>query len=298
MADLVRLSGGRQATYEVVGDGEPLLMFMGGPGLPGGLMRPDAELLADRFSSYLIDPHGSGGSSPPGDPTGYDHLGHAAFYDEVRAALGLERVSVHGVSYGGTVALTYAAVHPDRTARCLPVSAFAFGLDADEARGGEAEAEMEAMLARHADADWYPQARATWDGWTETTMAATNPAEIEARFAHILPLYSAHPDRPDVAEALRRLQAGVRVDLGAMKAWEGGLLQGIDLAPLLPEIRCPTLVVAGELDLICGPAQARGIAAAIPSAELVTIPDCGHFPALEAADVYRTTMVNWLDGGA
>ena len=298
MTDLVRLSGGRQASYEVVGDGEPLLMFMGGPGLPGGLMRADAELLADRFTSYLIDPHGSGDSTPPADPADYDHRGHAAFYDEVRAALGLERVSVHGVSYGGTVALTYAALHPDRTVRCLPVSAFAFGLEADEARGGEAEAEMEAMLARHAGADWYPQARATWDGWGETTMAATDPAEIEAMFADTLPLYCAHPDRPDVAVALRRLQPRIRVDLAAMKAWEGGLYQAIDLAPLLPEIRCPTLVVAGELDLICGPAQARGIAAAIDGAELVTIPECGHFPALEAAAAYRTTMLAWLDGGA
>jgi len=295
---VVRLSGGRQASYEVVGRGEPLLMFPGGPGLPAAIVRADAELLADRFASYLIDPHGSGGSTPPADPSAYDHRGHAAFYDEVRAALGLERVGAAGVSYGGTVALTYAALYPDRTTRCLAVSAFAFGGDADEARGGEAEAEMEAMLARHAGAAWYRDARAAWDSWTEVTMAATDGAEIEALFDHTLPLYCAHPDRPDVAAALHELRSVLRADLTAMQAWEGGLYQSIDLAPLLPELRCPTLVVAGELDLICGPAQARGIAAAIPSAELVTIPDCGHFPALEAADVYRTTMVNWLDGGA
>jgi pimeloyl-ACP methyl ester carboxylesterase len=298
MAGVVGLSGGRQASYDVVGDGEPLLMFMGGPGLPGALVRADAELLADRFSSYLIDPHGSGASTPPDDPAAYDHLGHAAFYDEVREALGLDRVTVHGVSFGGTVALTYAARYPDRTVRCLPVSAFAFGLQADDARGGEAEAEMEAMLGRHAGAAWYPQARATWDAWTDRTMAATDPAEIEAMFAHTMPLYCAEPDRPDVADGLRAMRAELRVDLGAMKAWEGGLYQAIDLAPLLRDVRCPTLVIAGELDLICGPAQAGGIAAAIPGARLVTIPGCGHFPALEAAAAYRAAMVEWLAGGA
>src|SRR6185312_16322095 len=254
---VVRLSGGRQASYEVVGRGEPLLMFPGGPGLPAAIVRADAELLADRFASYLIDPHGSGGSTPPADPSAYDHRGHAAFYDEVRAALGLERVGAAGVSYGGTVALTYAALYPDRTTRCLAVSAFAFGGDADEARGGEAE----------------------------------------ALFDHTLPLYCAHPDRPDVAAALHELRSVLRADLTAMQAWEGGLYQSIDLAPLLPEIRCPTLVVAGELDLICGPAQARGIAAAVPGARLVTIPECGHFPALEAADEYFTAVVAWLEGG-
>jgi pimeloyl-ACP methyl ester carboxylesterase len=177
------------------------------------------------------------------------------------------------------------------------VSAFAFGGDADEARGGEAEAEMEAMLARHAAADWYPEARAAWDSWTATTMAATEGAEIEGLFDRTLALYCAHPDRPDVAEALRQLRSVLRADLAAMKAWEGGLYQSIDLGPLLPTIRCPTVVVAGELDLICGPAQARGIAAAIPGAHLVTIPECGHFPALEAAGAYRTAMLDWLAGG-
>jgi pimeloyl-ACP methyl ester carboxylesterase len=294
---VVRLSGGRQASYEVVGQGEPLLMFPGGPGLPAAIVQSDAELLADRFTSYLIDPHGSGGSTPPAEASAYDHCGHAAFYDEVRAALGLERVGVAGVSYGGTVALTYAARHPDRTTRCLAVSAFAFGGDADEARGGEAEAEMEAMLARHAGAPWYAPARTAWDSWTEVTMAATDGAEIEALFDHTLPLYCAHPDRPDVAAALEELRSVLRADLAAMQAWEGGLYQSIDLTPLLPEIHCPTLVVAGELDLICGPAQARSIAAAIPGARLVTIPECGHFPALEAADGYLTAVVDWLEGG-
>ena len=297
MPDVVRLSGGRQASYEVVGEGEPLLMFPGGPGLCAAIVRTDAELLADRFTSYLIDPHGSGGSTPPPDPSAYDHLRTAAFYDEVRAALGLERVSAGGVSFGGTVAVTYAAQYPDRTVRCLAVSAFAFGGDADEARGGEAEAEMEAMLARHAGADWYPGARAAWDGWTDATMTATDGAEIEALFDHTLPLYCAHPDRPDVAAALDALRSVLRADLAAMKAWEGGLYQTIDLASLLPDVRCPTLVLAGELDLICGPAQARGIAAGIPEADLVLLPACGHFPALEAADAYRAAMVSWMDGG-
>jgi len=297
MADAVRLSDGREASYEVVGRGEPLLMFPGGPGLPAAIVRADAELFADRFTAYLIDPHGSGGSTPPADPAGYDHCGHAAFYDEVRAALGLERVSVAGVSFGGTVALTYAALHPGRTIRCLGVSAFAFGVAADEARGGEAEADMEAMLVRHAGAEWYPEARAAWDGWTETTMAATDGAEIEALFDHTLPLYCAHPDRPDVAEALQELRSVLRADLAAMKAWEGGLYQEIDLGPLLPDIRCATLVVAGELDLICGPAQAGGIAAAIPGATLATIPECGHFPALEAAGAYHAAVADWLEGG-
>ena len=135
----VTLPDGRSATYEVIGSGsEPLLSFVGGPGLSAKLMRSDAQLFAERFTCYLIDPHGSGGSTPPREETAYDHVGHARFYDEVRRALDLGPITVHGWSFGGTVALTYAALFPELTSRCIAVSAFAVGVELDEEEGGEA----------------------------------------------------------------------------------------------------------------------------------------------------------------
>src|SRR3712207_1056351 len=154
----VRLANGRRATYEVLGSGPPLLSFVGGPGMPASFMRPDARLLAERFTCYLIDPHGSGGSTPPREDAAYDFEGHARFYEEVRRALDLGPVSVHGVSFGGTVALAYAALFPEVTTRCIAVSAFALGEDLDQEEGGDAAAEMEAAIARHAEASWYPEA--------------------------------------------------------------------------------------------------------------------------------------------
>jgi pimeloyl-ACP methyl ester carboxylesterase len=85
------------------------------------------------------------------------------------------------------------------------------------------------------------------------------------------------------------------VDLRAVKVWEGGLYQRIDLRPLLAGIEHPTLVVCGELDLIGGPAQARYIAAGVPRAELIVIPDCGHFPALEQPRYYREAILGWYE---
>ena len=43
----VRLADGRSATYEVLGNGPPLLSFVGGPGMPARFMRPDARLFAE-----------------------------------------------------------------------------------------------------------------------------------------------------------------------------------------------------------------------------------------------------------
>jgi pimeloyl-ACP methyl ester carboxylesterase len=52
-----------------------------------------------------------------------------------------------------------------------------------------------------------------------------------------------------VAAGLAEMSRVMKANLAAGKAWEGGLYQSVDLRPLLGRIRCPTLIVAGELDL-------------------------------------------------
>jgi pimeloyl-ACP methyl ester carboxylesterase len=286
----VELGPGRRATYEVAGSGPPMFWFEGGPGLSARLSRPEARLLSESFAVYLIDPHGSGGSTPPLDAAQYDHIGHARFYDTVRRALGLDRVTIAGISFGGTVALTYASMFPEATVRCIAVSAFALGTEVDE---GDAAAEMELMLSRHTGAPWYPEARKTWDGWTDQVLAAEDPAEVNEMLGEVLPLYLAHPDRPDVRALVESARREVRMNLVAVKAWESGLYQGIDLRPLLAKIIRPTLVVAGELDLIGGPSQARQIARGVARADLAIIPDCGHIPAWEAPEQFKAILLDW-----
>ena len=51
--------------------------------------------------------------------------------------------------------------------------------------------------------------------------------------AAVLPLYTAHPERPEVWAALEEFKTHLECDLMAIKAWEGGLFQGIDLRPIL-----------------------------------------------------------------
>ncbi len=294
MAKTVELTGGCVASYEVVGSGRPTLMFPGGPGFAAAYMRTDAELFADTFRTYLIDPHGSGASTPPNDPSKYSPQGHAAFYDEARKALGLDHVLVLGHSFGGTTALTYAALFPHAVDACVAVAAFGIGTDVDEAEGGDAETEFNRAIDRHEGATWFAEAKATMDSWTERSLAANDASEIEQMMATVLPLYTAHPDRPDVARALAEMKHHLTADLAAMKAWEGGLYQTIDLRPLAAKITRPTLVLAGDLDFICGPAQARPISNAIANSKLELIRNCGHVPSVEAPDEYRSAVLRFL----
>ena len=104
---------------------------------------------------------------PPPDPASYSPEGHARFYEGVRRALGLSKVVVLGHSFGATTALTYAALFPEAVQACIAVAAFGVGPEADAREGGQAEAEVEAMLLLHAGSPWYAAARPVMDEWTE-----------------------------------------------------------------------------------------------------------------------------------
>ena len=78
--------------------------------------------------------------------------------------------------------------------------------------------------------------------------------------AEVLPATPPTPSVPGSPHRTYRREA--ESDLAATKAAGGGLYQTIDLRPLLADIRCPTLVLVGKLDLICGPVHSgrpRGV---------------------------------------
>ena len=79
---------------------------------------------------------------------------------------------------------------PDAAARCIAIAARAVG---DEEQGIDAEQELHQMLSGHSHAAWCESARATWDAWTERALAATDPREVDAMMAQVLPLYTTHP---------------------------------------------------------------------------------------------------------
>jgi pimeloyl-ACP methyl ester carboxylesterase len=69
-----------------------------------------------------------------------------------------------------------------------------------------------------------------------------------------------------------------------------------DARPLLPSIRCPTLVLVGDGDELTPPALAEEIVAGIPGARLAIIPDCGHLSTLERPDAVNKVLSEWMSG--
>jgi pimeloyl-ACP methyl ester carboxylesterase len=171
--------------------------------------------------------------------------------------LQLTEITLAGHSFGGLLALAYAAAHADKVARLVLI-------DPDPPTWHEWIAFEGTVLSRLDEHD-----RA------ELVMQASNPAAILR-----LSLRGYVHDRATVRalaerftdESIQRMLAvsrTVRDDLGRY-----------DFRPLLPRVTAPTLVITGARSIF--PAEsAIETVNTLAHARLAVIPDAGHFPHLE-----------------
>ena len=294
LAEILVLGDGQSVEWEATGDGPPLMWVEGGPGFWAHLARPDVELVSDLFRCHLVNAPGCGRTSPPADICGYDLTGMIAFFEEVREGLGLGRVTVMGHSWGGLVAAAWAAAHPESVDHLVVIDGYPGSVDGSGSAVDydAAHAEQERAYARHASEPWYDaavRALAEYDaGRDEETWVS--------RFDPAWPMYFADPSSPLSAPHLARIRAEVRINTAMGHAWFGEAchFDGIDIVPSLAAIKCPSLVIAGQYDFICGPAWNWPIAAAIPAARFVEIADAGHLPQYEQPGAFRAALLDWL----
>jgi pimeloyl-ACP methyl ester carboxylesterase len=90
------------------------------------------------------------------------------------------------------------------------------------------------------------------------------------------------------------VQMAVDTGLDAFKRQQAALIGRPDNRPLLAGIRSPTLVLVGEQDALTPPELAREIAAGIPGARLMIVPDCGHLSTLEQPEAVNGALRAWL----
>lgn len=85
--------------------------------------------------------------------------------------------------------------------------------------------------------------------------------------------------RPDLLERVRQIILATSVNClaGSLR----GMAARVSALDLLPKITVPSLVVAGENDLVIPMAESAAMANAIPNAELAIIPQAGHLASLE-----------------
>jgi len=69
-----------------------------------------------------------------------------------------------------------------------------------------------------------------------------------------------------------------------------------DSRPAMAFIKCPTLVLSGDQDMLIPNTLSKEMADGIPGAKLVIIPDCGHCPQPERPQAAAAALVEWLRG--
>jgi pimeloyl-ACP methyl ester carboxylesterase len=118
------------------------------------------------------------------------------------------------------------------------------------------------------------------------------------RFAEVADLLFpvfVHRDRHD-DEALRAIVRTMAQETGpdAFVRQQRAIMTRPDCRPQLTSIRCPTLVLVGEGDVLLPPILSEEIAAGIAGAHLVRVPDCGHLSTLEQPQAVNRALVEWL----
>jgi pimeloyl-ACP methyl ester carboxylesterase len=104
-----------------------------------------------------------------------------------------------------------------------------------------------------------------------------------------------HPSRHGDAQ-LRALIDAMAEDVGvaAYVRQQRANIGRADSNPTLARIRCPTLVLVGDADVLAPPPRAAEMVAGITGAQLVTVPHCGHLSTLERPDEVTQALTAWL----
>ncbi len=243
-----------------------LLLLHGGPGFDHASFRPGFDAFADAAQVIFLDQCGHG-RSDRGSP---EHWNLARWADDVRAfceALGIERPVVLGQSFGGFVAILYAARHPEHPGKLVLSSTAARWVAERSVRVFERLGGPQVAAA----------ARRFWE--------APGPDTVVDYTRLCIPLYSRTPQDPN---GLARTKLNLELTFGWEKA-EGATL---DLRAELGRIRCPTLVLAGDDDPVTPLESAEEIAAHLPK-ELVRFErfaNAGHGVQRDQPEAYSRAL--------
>ena len=118
------IANGIATNYHVAGDGPPVVLVHGsGPGVSAWAnWRLNLPVLAERFTVYAPDMVGFGFTERPADNT-YDLPSWRAHLLGFLDALGLERTSLVGNSFGGGLVLSTATQSPERVDKLVLMGA-------------------------------------------------------------------------------------------------------------------------------------------------------------------------------
>jgi 2-succinyl-6-hydroxy-2,4-cyclohexadiene-1-carboxylate synthase len=258
-----------QLHVERQGDGPPLLVLHGFTG-SAAEWAGQLQALCPLRTLVAVDLVGHGRSSAPAQASRYAMERCVADLLALLDALAIARCDLLGYSMGGRVALHLAAAAPERVSRMLLESASP-GLADPAERAVRAAADD--ALADRIEAEgltWFVDHWATLPLFaSQSKLAPETRAELRARRLRGTPR--------GYANSLRGMGIGRQTSL-----WDR-----------LPDLHTPTLLISGELDVKFQAINAQ-MAALLPKATHVSVPDAGHTVHLEQPEAFNELVVRFL----
>lgn len=243
-------------------EGGDVVVLSGSLGSDVRMWEPQvAPLAAAGLRVVRYDHRGHGGSPVPEGPYTLDDVG----FDAVRLfdRLGTEQVHWVGLSLGGMVGMWLGAHYPDRIASLT--------LCCTSAELGPPEM-------------WADRAKLVRDRGT----VAVAEAVVERWFT---PEWrAAHPDR------VRYYQEMVAATPADGYAWCCAAIERTNLVQHLPNIKAPTLVIAGAHDPATPPEHGQRIAGGVASGRLEVLEPAAHLASVEQAETVSRLIIDHVRG--
>jgi len=191
---------------------------------------------------------------------------------ETLAEIGIEHCHLVGASYGAGVAVEVALTRPEQV-KSLLLSAPGGSLIGEVTPDLRAFFDAERAALAKDDLDGAVEANLAW--WVDGPQRGTGDVE------------------PAVRDLVRQMQ---RRAFEVTAEWDDLGENELDPPALdrLGEIRVPTLVLVGALDLEAIIDAARRVADGIIGARRVDWPDTAHLPSLERPDEFLALLRDWL----
>jgi 3-oxoadipate enol-lactonase len=246
------------------GDADPLLLLHAFP-LNGKMFEPQMEALS--ATRRVIAPDFPGFGRSPRTPAQPDVGYYAGCVRTLLDRLEIPRVVLGGVSMGGYVAFECVRSFPERISGLILANTRP---DADTEEAREARKGMALRVAQEGIG-------VLVDLQMERLLSPQTRAENE-----------------DLVERARSIILENTPD-GAVAAL-GAMRERPDSTATLGGINVPTLVVGGAEDTISSPEVMGEMAARIPNAHHVTLPNVGHLSNLEDSRGFNQALTEFLEG--
>ena len=250
--------------YEVLGEGEPLVLVHGLAYDRAGWGRLP-ELLARSFRVVLIDNRGVGESDAPEGPYAVSQM--AADVAAVVDDAGMERTNLFGVSLGGYIAQEFTLTYPERVQKLVLASTAPGGPKAHQMPAAGVEA-----FGKYPTMEREAGLRLMVENSVGTRGVRDVPGLADEVFAY----------RLEHAPSLAAWQA---------QAYAGATFDAYDR---INAIRAPTLVIQGGADNVVDPRNAELLAQLIPNARVEIVPDRGHLLVWEDSKLVAGLVTAFL----